>query len=77
VGTGIYEARQAANARAEVQTLQQQQGPLAEQFQQLQRERDETARQFASLREENEHLNHNTAELLKLRGELAVLRNTS
>ena len=77
VGTGIYEARQAANARAEVQTLEQQQTPLTGQIQQLQRERDETARQLASLREDNEKLNRNTAELLKLRSEVGSLRKAS
>ncbi len=77
VGTGIYEARQAANSRAEARILQQQQTPLTEQIQQLQRERDETARQLASLREDNEKLNRNTMELLKLRGEVARLRRDS
>ncbi len=77
VGTGIYEARQAANARAQVQTLEQQQTPLTGQIQQLQRERDETARQLASLRADNERLNRNTAELLKLRSEVGSLRKAS
>jgi len=71
---GIYEARQATNARAEVQLLQQQQAPLTEEIQQLQRERDETARQLASLSEDNERLNRNTSELLRLRGEVGILR---
>ena len=75
VGTGIYEARQAANARAEDTNAQQQQAPLTEQIQQLQRERDETARQLASLREDNERLNRDTGELLRLRGEIGQLRN--
>jgi RNA polymerase sigma factor (sigma-70 family) len=74
-GAGLYEARQAANARAEAQTLQQQQTPLTEQIKQLQSERDETARQLASLREDNERLNRDTGELLKLRGEVPRLRN--
>jgi hypothetical protein len=75
VGTGIYQAHQATNARAEVRTLQQQQSPLTGQIQQLQRERDETARQLASLREDNERLNRDTGELLRLRGEIGQLRN--
>jgi RNA polymerase sigma factor (sigma-70 family) len=73
-GTGIYEARQSANARAEVQALQQRQAPLTEQIQQLQLERDETARQLASLRDENERLNRDTSELLRLRGEVGQQR---
>jgi RNA polymerase sigma factor (sigma-70 family) len=77
VGTGIYEARQASSARAEVQKLKQQQALLANQIQQLESERDVVARQLAALQEDNERLNRNTAELLKLRGEVTRLRNGS
>ena len=77
VGAGIYEARQAANARTEVQALQQQQAPLAEQVEQLTRERDDAMRQLAKLREDNERLNRNTGELLRLRGEASRLRADS
>jgi len=76
-GAGIYEARQASTLRSQVQTVQQQQAPLAEQIQQLQRERDNVTKRLAELQAENEQLksNRNTAELLKLRGEVARLRN--
>lgn len=74
-GFGIYEARQTVQLRERNQTLQQQQAPMAEQIHQLQSERDEAANQLAALREENDRLNRNTAELLKLRGENARLRN--
>ena len=74
VGTGIYEDRQAANARAEVQRLQQQQESLTEQAQSLKQERDEATLQLASLRSDSERLNRDTAELVKLRGEVATLR---
>lgn len=74
-GAGIYHAHQAANAHAEVQALQQQQAPLAEQIRQLQRERDEAARQLAALREDNDRLNRDTGDLLRLRGEIGQLRN--
>jgi preprotein translocase subunit SecD len=70
-GTGIYEARQTSRLRNQVQTVQQQQ---IEQIQQLSRERDDATNQLAALRNENERLNRNTAELLKLRGEVGVLR---
>ena len=76
-GAGIYEAQQAANARADVQAVQQQQTLLTEQTKQLQHERDEATRQLAALRDDNERLNRNTAELLKLRGETGVLRRNS
>jgi len=74
IGTGIYEARQALNLRTQVQTLQQQQAPLAGQVQQLANERGDATRQLTALREDNARLNRNTAELLKLRGEVGTLR---
>ncbi len=76
VGTGIYEAHQVSKLQSHVETLQQKQAPLTEQIQQLQNERDEAMSQLASLRDENERLNRNTGELLRLRGEVSVLRRT-
>jgi RNA polymerase sigma factor (sigma-70 family) len=73
-GAGIYEAHQAATARGEVETLQRRQSPLTEQVQQLQREREESMRQLAALKDEREQLSRNTGELLRLRGEVGVLR---
>ncbi len=77
VGTGIYEARQVSTLRDEIQRLRQQHAPLAERVQQLTRERDDAARQLSALRDENERMNRNTAELMKLRGEVAQLRNAA
>ena len=74
IGTGVYEALQASNLRTEVQSLHQQQAPLAERIEQLSRERDETGRQLVALRDENDRLNRNTSELLRLRGEVGQLR---
>jgi RNA polymerase sigma factor (sigma-70 family) len=74
VGMGIYEAHQASTLRAQVQTLQQQQAPLAEQIQQLQRERDEARTRLDSIQEEKERWTNNTAELLQLRGMAGVAR---
>jgi RNA polymerase sigma factor (sigma-70 family) len=73
-GAGIYEAHKNSQLCGQVQTLQQQQAPLAEQIQQLQRERDETRNQLASIREEKERLTNNNAELLRLRGMAGVAR---
>jgi RNA polymerase sigma factor (sigma-70 family) len=73
VGTGIYEARQAANARAEVQTLQQQQAPLIDQIKQLQSERDDATNRLVSLADGN----RSETELLKLRDEVTRLRMES
>jgi RNA polymerase sigma factor (sigma-70 family) len=74
VGTGIYEARQVLNLRTQAQTLQQQQMPLVEQIQELQRERDEATNRLALSQQENAQLKQNTAELLKLRGEMGRLK---
>jgi hypothetical protein len=76
VGAGIYEVRQAATLRHQIQTLQQQPS-LAEQIQQLQRERDDATNRLAALLMENARLNSNTEEneLLKLRGEVTRLEN--
>ncbi len=76
-GTGIFEAHQASQLREQSQKLQQQQAPLADQIRQLQQQRDDATNQLASLEAENELLksNPNQTELLKLRGEVGVLRN--
>ncbi|MGC3957440.1 MAG: RNA polymerase sigma factor [Verrucomicrobiota bacterium] len=76
-GVGIYETRLASQLRAQNQALQQLQAPLNEKIQLLQNERDETTRQLAVLRDDNERLNRNTAELLKLRGEIGQLKHTA
>jgi RNA polymerase sigma factor (sigma-70 family) len=74
VGAGIYEAHQASVLKAQVQNLQQQQAPLAEQNQQLQNERDTTTNRLASMAEEMANTKGNNEELLKLRGEVGVLK---
>jgi RNA polymerase sigma factor (sigma-70 family) len=62
-GAGIYEARQAAQRRDQVQTLQQQHAPLTEQVQQLERERSAMSRRLAALVEKSELLETQNAEL--------------
>lgn len=74
VGTGIYELRQASNLQNQVQTLQQQQAPLAEQVLQLTGERDEATRRLTALRDDNARLRADHTELIRLRGDLARLR---
>lgn len=73
-GAGIYEARQAAQLRDQVQTLQQNQAPMAAQIQQLQSERDDATNRVVLLREELGKAKSNNSELLKLRGEVGMLR---
>jgi len=74
VGTGLYETRQASTLRSQVQTLQQQQAPSTEQIQQLQRERKDATNRLAMLTDENATLKRNSYELLRLRGEVGMLR---
>jgi len=78
-GVGIYEARQASQLRGQVQTFQQQQAALTEQVQQFRNERDDAFRQLATLREENKRVSANTnmPELLRLRGEVGLLRQAT
>src|SRR5207244_6556151 len=73
-GAGIYEARQTSRLREQNQTLQQQQAIQAQQNGQLLRERDDATNRLALLADQNRRLNQNTAELLKLRGEVAGVR---
>src|SRR5689334_21922562 len=74
VGMGIYEARQASARQSQIERLQQLQATLADQLRQAQQQRDEATRTLAMLRADNEHLNPNTAELLKLRADVTRLR---
>ena len=77
VGTGIYEAHQAAQLRGQVQTLQLQQAPLAEQIRQLQSSSADATNRLADLIAENARLksNLNGSELLRLRAEVTRLKN--
>jgi len=73
-GAGIYETRQAARLREQVQTLQQQQGPLAAQIYALTRERDDATNGLTLLAGEATKARNSFGELLKLRGEVGTLR---
>lgn len=74
VGTGIYEAQQASELRAQVHALRQQQAPLTDQIQQVQRQRDKATSQFALAQLEIEQLKRDAADIHRLRGEIGVLR---
>jgi hypothetical protein len=76
-GAGIYEASQASKLREQVQTIQQQQAPLAEQIHQLQRERNDAAYRLGLLADEIERVKGNSTDLLKLRGEVTRLMGDS
>jgi RNA polymerase sigma factor (sigma-70 family) len=76
-GAGIHEAHQAAQLRDQVQMLQQQQAPLAEQIHKLQSSFADTTNRLADLLAENSQPKSNSQqhELLKLRSAVAQLRN--
>lgn len=76
VGTGIYAARQNSQLSSKIQALQQERAPLTAQIQRLEQERDQATNQLAAVLDENARLksNPNATELLKLRGEVGVLR---
>ncbi len=71
IGTGIYQARQNSRLRSDMQSLQQQR---TRHDAQLNQERADLAAQLTALQNENDRTRSNSAELLKLRGELARLR---
>jgi chromosome segregation ATPase len=60
--------------REQNQALQQAQAPLAEQNRQLQRERNDATNRLAALTDELAKVKKNPSEVLKLRGEVGVLR---
>jgi hypothetical protein len=74
VGAGIFEARQAHEARTEVNRLQAQQAPMQEQIQQLQTELNMATNRSAGLTEEIAANQKNNLELLKLRNEVTMLK---
>jgi Tfp pilus assembly protein PilF len=74
-GAGIYEARQAAQLRDQVETLHLQQAPLAERVRQLQAEREMATHTIAWQKQELAQNEKNNSELLKLRGEIGMVRN--
>ena len=76
-GAGIYEARQVMQLREQLRALQQHQGPLAGQVKQMESQRDDAMNRLAGLGNHQSGADSNELELLKLRGELALLKNSS
>jgi hypothetical protein len=74
VSTGIYEARQAARLRTQVETLQEQQALLAEQSLQLKTDNESLSNRVAQASRSTSLSSQRLNELLKLRGEVGVLR---
>lgn len=76
-GTAIYAAHQNSKLRAQIQTIQQDQAPLAEKVQQLQQAYEDATNQLAGFSKDNAQLESNNSELLALRGEVARLKSTA
>jgi RNA polymerase sigma factor (sigma-70 family) len=73
-GAGIYEAHQNSQLRDQVQTLQQQQGPLAEQVSQLKAENKQLSDLLAQAKDQKSLSEAQFNELLKLRGQTGQTR---
>jgi RNA polymerase sigma factor (sigma-70 family) len=74
VGTGIYEARQASSLRAQVQALREQQAPLVDQITQLKADNESLSNRVAQADRPPSLSSDRLRELLRLRGEVGVLR---
>ena len=74
VGAGIYEAHQASTLRGQNQMLRQQQASLTEQIAQLQTDNEGLANRVAQANQSPSLTSERLRELLKLRGEVGVLR---
>ena len=77
IGAGIYEAHQASQLGSQVKTLQQQQAPIAAQIKRLEQERDAATNRLALVRDANGQWNQDKLELLRLRGEIGVLKQSA
>ena len=73
-GVSIYKAHQVSVLQAQIQTLKTRETPIPEESKLPTGGGIQIGRDLASLREENERLTRNSAELLKLRGEVGALR---
>jgi hypothetical protein len=74
IGAALHQARQASRLAQEVRRLRADQQPLANQVAALQKERDEVAARLAQAQRDLARAQTNTSELLRLRGQVAVLR---
>ncbi len=74
VGTNIYQGRYNAKLRDRLHTARHRFAQLTEQARQLTNEHDSTFQTVEALRAEQERVRRNTAEEVRLRGEVAQLR---
>ena len=74
VGAGIFEAHQNSQLREQNQSLQQQQASLAGQIQQLQADNESLSNSITRISDSKTPTDERFNELMKLRGEVGVLR---
>ena len=74
LGAGIYEARQVSTLQTEKTNLQEQQAEMAGQIHSLERELGDATNLLTFLLKENAPAKNQSTELLKLRGEVGMLR---
>jgi RNA polymerase sigma factor (sigma-70 family) len=77
LGTGIYETQKASRFQARSLELEQQQVPLTEELRQLRQAQGQASGKLEQAQQEIEQLRRETAELPKLRGQLARLQHDS
>ena len=77
VGTNLYQGRHNSKLRDRLQTARQQLAQLTEQARQLTNERDSTFQTVEALRAEKDRVSRDTAEEVRLRGEVARLRTNA
>jgi RNA polymerase sigma factor (sigma-70 family) len=74
IGGGVYAAKQARDARAEVQKLQVQQAPLTGQIKQLQDQLVGMTNQLVAMGDQSSKNQREDPDLLKLRGQVGVFK---
>src|SRR5205085_3231159 len=74
VGTAVFENRRASGSRAQVQTLQREQATLAEHIRQLMADNEMLSNRVAQAKHAPSLSSERLRELLRLRGEVGVLR---
>jgi RNA polymerase sigma factor (sigma-70 family) len=77
VGAGIHESHVVSGLRSQLQAAREQQDPLAADLQDARRQRDAAANQLQLAENQIQQLRRDAAEVPKLRGELARLRNAA
>ena len=77
VGINLYQGRHNSKLRDRLQTARQQFAQLTEQARQLTNERDSTFQSVEALRAEKDRVSRDTAEEVRLRGEVARLRTNA